>query len=520
MGLIELASLTMATAAVLGYLTDRLRLSPLPGFLLAGILLKIVLERTAAAELLGVEMETAVEIARGLLLVASIFIAFEVGRELGSAGLDVRAASIVALEATTIVALTLAAMRALGFGATEGLIVALSFLSSSTATVYKLTSRLALENAKRIALTMTTAEDVALLAALSITMGSGGNPVIVLVLTIGMAIASIPLFRALFERVPLREEYRAIAAISATLLYAAVAQRFASPHLGAFVAGYLFARSFGLRGGIAPIMEVFIMIYMLSVGFLTPLSEISIATTSALALLVALAIAVRIASIFLVSLLTLRSPFYATVLSVHMSSISELSPLVALSAYLSGMIGKELATPLVLLPLITIAVVSLISSYWEKIAFFVERRISADAIPTIIPESLYNVVTDTAITSAKISVTILAAAGSVILLERLGLEILAVLPVAAAAAYVFLVYKSVSKEILLVGRLPTIVLRTLTLATAAAIATYTAAELLEGIPEARLILPIAFIALIVFIILEAIFTYTRLEGSEDIDAGR
>lgn len=509
MGLIELASIAITIAAVLGYISDRLKMSPLPGFLVAGIIMRLLVERLEPTEL-SIDPESAAEIAKGLLLVASIFIAFEVGRELGSAGLDARAASIVALEATVIVALALAAMRAVGFGATEGLVVALSFISSSTVTVYKLISRVAQENAKRIALTMTTAEDVALLAALSLTTGSGSNPVIVLVLTIGMAVASIPVFRVLFSKVPLSEDYRSVAAISATLLYAAIAQRFASPHLGAFVAGYLFARSFGPAASIAPFMEVFIMIYMLSVGFLTPLFGASLGASAALIFLVVLAIATRIASIFMVSLLTLRSPFYATVLSVHMASISELSPLLALTAYLSGMIGEELVTPLVLLPLVTIAIVSVISSYWERIAFFVEKRISSEMIPTLIPDVVYSIARDVAVTSAKVSVALLAAAGSVIVFERIGLEVLSILPVAIAAAYVIRVYRGVAAEVLMIGRLPAVMLRTLTLTAAVAIATYTAIELLEGIDEVQFIMPLAFIALIATILLEAAFTYMRL----------
>ncbi|MEN3000148.1 MAG: cation:proton antiporter [Acidilobaceae archaeon] len=489
-GILELASVTIALAVVLGYFSDRLNLSPFPGFLLAGLLVRYLAEETGLLALFGVDAQTVYQASTGLLLFGSILIAFEVGREVGSVGFELRAASMVLLEAAAIVGLTLLATRLAGLTATEGLVVAIAFLSSSTVTVYKLISVFGNESAKRVALSMTTAEDVVLLAALSLITGGGRDPLTVFTLTVLLALISAPLFHILFRLLQAKEEYRTLIALSLTLAYASVAQLFASPLLGAFVAGYVFSRSIGGRGVLGPLVDTIAMLYLVSVGISTPLTAGIGAEVVVLIALVALAVAVRIISVFAATFLTLGSPFYATAMSLHMASISELSPLVALSAYGAGLIEETIAVPLVLLPLATIAVSSLVSRHWERVAFALEERMTLK-IPSLVPEELYEIGREVALSSAKISGVLISVPLVVYLLKRLGINIFSLFPGLLLLLPLFLVavlllyreYDNMIKETVKVGNLPAILIRVLMIAAVLSISTHTLVEVVGGSSE-------------------------------------
>ncbi|MCS7106810.1 MAG: cation:proton antiporter [Acidilobaceae archaeon] len=518
MGILEFASATIALAVVLGYLSDRLNLSPFPGFLLAGLLMKYLAEGTNLPALFGIDFQAVSLASAELLLFGSILIAFEVGREVGSVGFDLKAASMVLLEAATILGLTLLVTRIVGLTTTEGLVIATAFLSSSTVTVYKLTSILGNENAKRVALSMTTAEDVVLLAALSLITGGGRDPLVVFTLMVLLTLISAPLFHLVFRFLKAKEEYGTLIALSLTLAYASVAQFFASPLLGAFVAGYVFSRSVGGKGTLGPIVDLIAMLYLVSVGISTPLTAEVGAEMLILVSLVVLAIVVRLISVFLATLLTLGSPFYATVMSLHMASISELSPLVALSAYSVGLIKETIAVPLVLLPLLTIAISSFASRYWEKVAFALEERMTFK-VPPLVPEELYEIGKEIALSSAKISGMLISVPLLVFLLKRLGFQIfdaftlLLLLPLLLVVAFfIYREYNNMIRESVKVGSLPTILIRALMIAAVVSISTHTLVEVVGGSPEPFVIALLMLATLSLLLLISATLNAVKAVG--------
>ncbi|MCX8196310.1 MAG: cation:proton antiporter [Acidilobaceae archaeon] len=489
MGILELASASVALAVILGFVSDRLGLSPFPGFLMAGLLIRWLSESAGLPAFFGVEQQAIYEISSVLLLFSSILIAFEVGRELGSVGFEIRAAYLVGLEAAAIIGMTLAATRVAGLSTVEGLVIALAFLSSSTVTVYRLIGVLGSEEAKKVALTMTAAEDLALLAALGLISGRG-DPLAVFVLTVLFALVAAPLFHLVFRYIQTTEEYRALIALSLTLAFASVAQYYASPHLGAFVAGYVFGRSLGGKGVLGPLVDIIAMLYLVSAGVSTPISALGSEIFVLLAL-VALAVAVRVISVFLAALITLGSTYYALVLSMHMASISELSPLIALSAYSAGLVKDAIAVPLVLLPLATIAVSSLASRHWRGIAFaaegFMVRRGLTQKVRPLISSELYELGRDVAVSSAKMSGALLAVPLALFLLERLGLDMLLNIAIVApliilVAAFVYKEYRKIMEEISAAGELPKLLLRGIAAIAVFSISSHTLLEVTEGSP--------------------------------------
>ncbi|MEM0365982.1 MAG: cation:proton antiporter [Acidilobaceae archaeon] len=509
MGLLELISLMFALAAIMGFITDRLRLTVLPGFLLAGITIKIISDNTWLSYLFGVDSSTVSSLGYNLLLFSGILIAFEIGREVGSVGFDFKVAYIVIFESTLILGLTLIATRLLGISTIEGLIIALAFISSSTITVYKLTYTLKLEDARRIALTMTTLEDAVLLSALSLTTRAGENPITILVLTVILALLGAPIFRIIFEKMPTKGEYGTIIALALTLAYSSIAQLFATPYLGAFIAGYFFSRALGGRSILGPLTDIIMLLYMISVGILLPLpGAIRLEITLMLITLVVLAIVVRVVSVFLVTLLIMRSSYYASALSLHMASISELSPLIAITAYSTGMIREDTAASLILLPLITISIVSIASSKWEKVAVLTSNLVPIE-IPLLIPESVYKIGVDIIVASAKISGLLLGVVAATILMDLWNLGFLGILLLIPVSIVIFRIYRVMIREAFMIGEIPALITRLLVILVVATIATYTLLEVTKHLVHLRWIIGVAYYILIVALTIETLIVIKR-----------
>ncbi len=508
-------SLALLIAALLGYITDRFRLSPLLGFFLGGFLAKLLFSEPLLGDLLGVDEGFFSSVGPLLLTLSGVLIAFEMGRDVGVVGFNFKLAYIVVVEASLIVGFTLLVARFLGFNYIESLVIAIVFLSSSTVTIYRLTAGLKPEEVRRIALTITTLEDIALLAALSLVAGGAKSPLVVLILSILSALAAGFIFRSLIPLLRGSEEFQVIIALAFTLGYASLTQIFATPYLGAFIAGYFLGRALSHRVSFEPYAGFIALLYMISISFVTPLTgEFRVGTISSLLVLVVIALAIRVVSVFLATLIILRSGFYAITLASAAMSISELAPLAVLTAYAGGLVSSDLALALTLLPLATIALSTVMFNSLRDWAITASRYIVLEP-PILVPESVYEVGVKVMVTSAKISGVLLLALIATFTLNIAGLGFLGIGVLVVAIVLALRFYKELWVETALLGELPGFIARMLAVLVAGVVSAYTIHEALrafEELKELAWIAPLSLYALILFILVEVFMvarSYTR-----------
>lgn len=510
MSILLLLSLIMALAVVAGYLAERARMLPLVGFLVAALFFKAISELVELEGVLGVNPGVLADLGSALLTLGGVLIAFEAGREVGLLGFNPRSVYIVALEATIIVVFTIAVARLAGFGYLESMVIAVAILSSSTMAAYKLTEKLGMAEARSLALAITTVEDIALLTGLSIVGGGHRNPIVVLTLTVAFAVVGGAVFRFTFYRIRALGGQEPTVAIVLTLLYASVAGVFASPYLGAFAAGYFFGRAAGNGGFLRPLTDMFMLIYMVAVGLLLPTpSSMRLTVLAVIALVAVIAIIVRGLAVFLASLIVLRSGYYATALSVHLLSVSELAPLVAITAFMGGVVGEDLVLPLVLLPLVSITASNIASLRWERIAGVVDRYILADIIPPV-PESIYRIGVNVVVTSSKVSVILLAVAVVASVLSYIGLGYIGLLTLIPAIIIILRLYRELIRDVEPLGKIPAALIRLLTLLGSGSLAFYVIVELSRYYPGFEALSYVAFTGLAILVALIALDTVLRL----------
>ncbi|MFN4046185.1 MAG: cation:proton antiporter, partial [Acidilobaceae archaeon] len=505
-----LLSIVMGLAVIAGYLAERARMLPLIGFLAAALFFKTLSELVDLENILGVNPGALTELGFALLTLGGVLIAFEAGREVGVLGFNPKSVYIVALEATIIVVFTVAITRLAGFGYLESVVIVVAILSSSTAAAYKLTEKLGMAEARSLALAVTATEDVALLTGLSLVGGGHRDPVVVLTLTVAFAVIGGAVFRLIFYRIRTLGGQESTVAIVLTLLYASIAGIFASPYLGAFVAGYFFGRATGGEGFLRPLTDMFMLIYMVAVGLLLPApSSMRLSVLAIIVLVATIAIIVRGLAVFLASLTVLRSGYYATALGVHLSSVSELAPLVAITAFMGGVVSEDLVFALVLLPLISISASNIASLRWERIAGVVDRYVLADVIPQV-PESFYRIGVNVVVTSSKVSVILLAVAVIASVLSYIGLWYMGLLALIPAIIIILRLYDELIRDVEPLGKIPAALLRLLTLLGSGSLAFYVIVELSRYYPGFESLGYVAFIGLAILIALIALDTALRL----------
>ena len=498
-------SLVLLVSALLGYVTDRFRLSPLLGFFIGGFLVKILVSEFGFGGVVGVDEGFFTSIGLPLLTLSGVLIAFEMGRDVGVVGFNPKLAYIVVVEAAIILGFTLLIARFLGFGHLESFVIAIVFLSSSTVTVYRLTLGLRSEEVRSMALTITTLEDVALLTALSLVVGRPENPLVVLVLSIVSALVAGFILRSLISLLRGSEEFQVIIAIAFTLGYASLTQFFATPYLGGFIAGYLLGRTLGRKISFEPYAGFIALIYMVSVSFMTPLTgEFRVEVLSFLIILVVMALAIRMLSVFLAVLVVLRSGFYAITVATASMSISELAPLAVLTAYAGGLVSGDVALALTLLPLATIALSTAFFDTFKAWAARASRYIALE-LPILVPESVYEAGVKVMVTSAKISGVLLLAVMSTFALNMIGLGFLGVLVLAVAIILTLRFYRELWAEAKILGELPGVIARMLAILVAGVASAYTLHEVLRAFKELEglaWIAPLALYVLVIFIAVE------------------
>jgi len=509
---LALMSLVLLVSAFLGYVTDRFRLSPLLGFFIGGFLVKLLFSEFGLGDLFGVGEGFFRDVGVLLLTLSGVLIAFEMGRDVGVVGFNPKLAYVVVVEASIILVFSLLIARALGFPLLESLVVAIVFLSSSTITIYRLTMGLKPEEVRRIALTITTLEDLALLTALSLVAGGHENPLVTLSLSVLFALAASFIFRTAMSLLAGSAEFQVIIALTLTLGYASLTQLFASPYLGAFVAGYFLGRFVGYRISFEPYAGLIALLYMVSVSFVTPVAGgFRVEVLLTLAILVVTALAVRMLSVFLATLLILRNSFYALTLSGIAISISELAPLAVLTAYTGGLIGSDIALALTLLPLATIALSNVTYRVFTSWAGIASKYVVLE-LPILVPESVYEIGVRVMVTSAKISGVLLLAVLATFGLNMVGLAPLGMGALALAVLVTLRFYRELWLETSIIGELPGFIARMLSVLVAGATSAYVIHETLrtlKGFEGLAWIAVISLYVLIAFIVVEVVRTARR-----------
>ncbi|MEM0340835.1 MAG: cation:proton antiporter [Acidilobaceae archaeon] len=496
---------SLGLSALAGYITERVKLGPLVGAMLVGLLVRII------APHIGVDLENE---AWTLLFLAAMFVIFESGREVGEVGFESRLVYTVLVEIASIVGITFLLTAPFGFEIWERIAIALTLFSSSTTTVYLFAKNLRLIEAKSIALSWTVLEDLALIVALSMTVGyPETNPLVLLVMSSALAILASITIGILFNYIPPRGPYGVALSISLMISYGMIAGYFASPYLGVFIVGYIFAK-YARKESLEQFSDLAIILYGLTVGLLTPIETIpsSPHILTLIMLMTVFALIVRTTAVFLASLLLLRSPFYSTILALSMQNISELSPLVVLTLEKAGLIKSELASIMVLLPVLTIAFSNATSSYWTRIASIINKHIAID-ISLWIPQGFYEIGVKLLITTGKITMVFLSIFVVYVLLDRLQVSHLVLAPVfVVGGLLVARLLKELSWELKYVHGLPVVIAETLTVLATGSLTIYVTAEIVSKYMEMKLSSLLALLAVLLVIgaIIEVLIVIRRV----------
>lgn len=503
----ELAVLgaSLGLAALSGYVTEKLRLGSFVGAIIVGMIVRML------SPLIGVDLENEAWL---LLLLSAMFIVFESGRVVGESGFESILIYAVLIEIASILGLTFLITAPLHLDFLERIALAVVLFSSSTTTIYLFAKNLRLSEAKSIALSWTILEDIALIIALSMILGYPElDPLALLVLSTALALIASFTLNLIFNLIPPRGPYGLAITVSLMISYGMIAGYFASPYLGVFIVGYIFARH--ARGeSVEQFSDIAVFLYGMSVGLLTPLENLisSPITVLLVALATLLTLTVRLAAVFLASLLILRSTFYSTMLALSLQNISELTPLVALTLEKAGLIREELASVIVLLPVLTIAISNATSAYWSKIATILNKHLALK-IDLWLPRGFYEIGVKLLVTSSKITMVFLGIFIANMALIRFEVTPLALVPVLILGGILIVrLLRELSWELRHIHGLPAIIAETLTVLAAGSLSIHVAAEIFTkyvGVPLAPLLLLIG-IALVAGIIAEILIVTKRL----------
>ena len=327
--------LVFAAAAVFTYLSRRLRLVPIVGFLVAGVVI--------GPNALG--LIDSPELIDGMAEVGVILLLFTIGVEFSLEKLALIRRFIVlggGLQVGLTVLATAAVLRALGVDARVGLYTGCLVALSSTAIVLKLHSDAGTTDTPvgRIGLGVLIFQDLAVIVMVLLLPvlageGRGLGPVL---LRIGQAVGMIALTLALaFRAVPALLDRIAAVRSSELFLLTVVVICFGiawltslggvSVSLGAFLAGLVVSgsrfREYAV-GEILPLRTLFNAVFFVSVGMLLDVGFVL--DRPLLVLGVALGVLVAKAAITGVSVLALRYPLHiAAVVAVSLAQIGEFS---------------------------------------------------------------------------------------------------------------------------------------------------------------------------------------------------
>jgi len=274
--------LILGCAGLVGVVFARLRLAPIPGYLVAGLLLGIFIEPSEAID--------------AVTQLATVLLLFTIGMHLDLATLRYGGLSMIVAGLVSTV-LSVATMTPLamifGLGAPEAIMIAMAFSLSSTAVVMRLLQqrRELRQPSGRMALGVLLIQDVlvigmlALVPTLAAWGGAGeageegasetGASFLLLLGRVGVLAALIfgsvmllPRLTAMAARVSSEVllVLSAAAGLSAAVVTGALGM---SPELGAFAAGLVLAGTpvrFQIAGQLAPLRDLFMAVFFTAIG--------------------------------------------------------------------------------------------------------------------------------------------------------------------------------------------------------------------------------------------------------------
>jgi len=266
-------SLALSLAIALAYGARRIGLTTTVGYILGGLATRLLLHQEP-----GEPIDILAEL--GIILIA-----FEVGREVGTRGFTTIPVLIGIGELLVAFSLAYGLGKLLKLSLGDIAVLASIAFVSSTAISYKLMEERGYAHGLRtLVLGVMAVEDALAVALLSLVRGMrSAAGVIYAILWTGvaaliMAIVGFYVMRKVLSRID-AEAFGMATAIALGVVYATIATLAGlSPALGAFVAGLAFSahpRVDEIATKLAPVRELFLIIFFISMGLSIPTTQIS-----------------------------------------------------------------------------------------------------------------------------------------------------------------------------------------------------------------------------------------------------
>lgn len=384
-----LLTLLFTLATLLAWISKRLGLSYVTGYIVAGVVLSYLMPTIGGefAPLLNISSDIAIAL-----------LAFEVGREVGLENIKrISAVPIVIGLGEILASFTVATIVGLALRFSWSDIIVLALISSfcSTAITYKLMEeRGFIGDMRRLIFTVAAVEDIIAVLALTLlpqisrgyvdffkAIESIASSVIVAVMLI---VVGVTIVRQVFAKIVKPDEFGLAASISLSFAYALISRRAGlSPALGAFAAGLALSahpQADEISERMRPVREVFLIIFFITMGFNV---NISAMPASQLALAFVLGLLVLLTRLISFSSSTWIASGHGLEEAIKMgffaTTIGEFSLIVAYEATKLGMVSQ----PMLMISAVSTIFAAIISSILTKKPEHYAGRLSS-LVPTFI----------------------------------------------------------------------------------------------------------------------------------------
>ena len=399
-----LLTLLFTLATALAWISRRLGLSYVAGYIVAGIALSFMMPT------IGGEVTPLMDIFSDI---AIALLAFEVGREVGLENIKkISGVPLIIGLSEILASFTVATIAGLilRFNWSEIVILALIASFCSTAITYKLIEERGLrDDLKRLVFTVAAVEDVIVVLALTLLPQIGRGYVdfmkafesitFSVVVAVALIVVGVTLVKKLFTKIIKPDEFGLAASISLSFAYALISRRAGlSPALGAFAAGLALSahpQADEISERIKPVREVFLIVFFITMGFNSNISSLS-ASQFALALILSIVV---IATRFIAfSFSTWITSGYGLEDSLKMgfftTTIGEFSLIIAYEAIRLGMVPQDMLIVAALSTIIAAMTSSILTKrpdlYASVIASFVPSpiRLFGDHVSSYVNRAL------------------------------------------------------------------------------------------------------------------------------------
>lgn len=392
-------TLLLTLAAALAWVSKRLSLSYVAGYVMAGVALSYMIPTIGegSAPILIIFSDIAIAL-----------LAFEVGREVGLESIrKIGLVPIVIGLGEVIVSFTIASLVGLilRLDWNNVVVLALISLSTSTAVTYKLMEERGLrDNRGRLILTVSTVEDVIQIIALALlpqiargyadfyrALESIVSSTVVAVLLI---LVGVTIVRHLFTRIVKPDEFGLTLSVCLSFAYALISRRVGlSPALGAFAAGLALSahpQANEISERVKPLKEIFLVMFFVIMGFNANIASIPLPLLAiALALCLPVVITKLIAFLISTWLVSGYSFEDAAKMMFFAITISEFGLIVAYEATKLGFVSQQMMVVSAVSTIFAMIVSSLLTKDPDKNAKRLSRLVPAPIRLTIDGASKY-----------------------------------------------------------------------------------------------------------------------------------